>query len=317
MISNVNSTTAMVTRMAAIALTMTLRVAHADVELNEQVRNNFGVATTAAMAVQTSRQWQASAQVLDGAALVSNLADLSAAQATASASSAELQRLEQLYKADTNAALKAVEAARAQAITDDGRVQSLQAQLLSAWGAGISRMKAGERKQLTQALLAGNVVLIRADISNAPTTLTAQSVRLKLIGDNTALNAKLLGALPQTNAQSLGKSYLLSAQQSKDMELQPGQIMSAELQDMSRTTSGIKLPRAAVLRWQGRQWAYVEIEAGHYRRVALTIAQWLDDAVLVSAGIKSGDKVVTTGAGLLLGAELQPTETAADAVKED
>jgi hypothetical protein len=64
------------------------------------------------------------------------------------------------------------------------------------------------------------------------------------------------------------------------------------------------------LRWQGQQWAYVETEAGHYRRVALTIAQWLDDAALVTAGIKSGDKVVTTGAGLLLGAELKPAEAA-------
>jgi hypothetical protein len=194
-------------------------------------------------------------------------------------------------------------------------MQSLRAQLLSTWGSGIDRMKVGDREQLTQALLTGKVVLIRADLINSPVALATQNVRLNLIGDSgkadsSKLSAKLLGALPQVNAQSLGKSYLLSAQLSKDQELQPGQILSAELQDASRATSGIKLPRAAVLRWQGQQWAYVETEAGHYRRVALTIAQWLDDAALVTAGIKSGDKVVTTGAGLLLGAELKPAEAA-------
>jgi multidrug efflux pump subunit AcrA (membrane-fusion protein) len=117
--------------------------------------------------------------------------------------------------------------------------------------------------------------------------------------------------------QSLGKSYLLSAQLNKDTELQPGQMLSAEFQDATRTTTGIKLPRAAVLRWQGQQWAFVEKQAGHYQRVPLTIAQWLDDAVLISAGseqgIKPGDKIVTTGAGMLLGAELKP----ADAAKEE
>jgi hypothetical protein len=282
------------------------RAAHADVELNEQARNNFGINTTTATTTQISRQWHASAQVLDASMLVISLADLRAAQAAATASSAELQRLEQLHKEDNNVALKTVETARAQAVADSSHVQSLQAQLLNTWGVSISRMQAGERERLAQALVAGDLVLIRAELNNAPTTFTARSAQLKFMGDDTVLNAKVLGALPQIDAQSLGKSYLLSAQQTDGLALQPGQVLSTELQDAARTTSGTKLPRAAVLRWQGRQWAYVEIEVGHYRRVPLTIAQWLDDAALVTAGIKTGDKVVTTGAGLLLGAELKP-----------
>jgi|GEM_PF-1481877 len=291
---------------SALLLALPVR---AEVELSEKVRSNFGISTVTASTVQLNRQWHATAQVLDGLTLVTGLADLRAAQATADASQAELQRLEQLYKADTNAALKNVEAARAQAIGDNGRVQTLQAQLISSWGAGIARMKANEREQLTQGLLAGTLVLVRAELINAPTAFTASTIRMKLLNDEATLNGKLIGALPQTNAQTLGKSYLISTQPTKEWELQAGQMLSVELQDATRTTSGIKLPRAAVLRWQGKQWAYIETAAGHYEREALTVSQWLDDAVLVSAGIKPGDKVVVSGAGLLLGAELKPANS--------
>ena len=282
----------------------------ADVTLDEKVRENFGIASVAAVSSRQSRQWQASAQVLDASSLVGTLAEIKAAKAAAGASASELKRLEALYQAGNNAALKTVEAARAQTVVDASHVQTLQSQLLSMWGSSISRMPDAERERLSQSVLSGKLVLIRAElIENAPTTLTAQNVRLKFLSDGITVTARLLGAMPQNNGQSLGKAYLLSAPVSEQGELQPGQILSAELQDSARSLTGISVPSAAVLRWQGQQWVYIEHEAGHYQRVAITVSQWLNDAVLVSKGIKTGDKVVTVGAGLILGAELAPPET--------
>lgn len=297
---------------ACVMATLCHRAANADVELNEQARSNFGIATTAAVSAQLSSQWSATAQVLDAAALVSAVADLRAAQAALAAATSELQRLDALYKADNNVALKTVEAARAQVASDASHMQSLQAQMLSTWGAAISRLPAAAREQLSQSILSGKTALLRAELSgNAPTTLTAKTVRLQFLADNSTVNAKLLGAMPQVNPQSLGKAYLLSVELNGNVDLQPGQVLSAQVQDTTRSTQGIKLPRAAVLRWQGQQWAYVEQSPGHYRRVILAVAQWQEDAVLVSGGIKAGDNVVTRGAGLLLGAELQPAEAEA------
>jgi hypothetical protein len=277
----------------------------AEVELSDQARANFGITTTVATAAQVTRQWQAMAQVLDAAPLVTTLAESRAAQAAALASSAELQRLEALYKAD-NVALKVVEAARAQTVSDQSRVQTVQAQLLGSWGRAISRMSATEREQLAQAVLAGKQILIRAELAgNAPGSLTVYAVRLQL-PDNNSVNATLLGSMPLSNIQAVGKAYLLSAATTAEVDLQPGEVLTAELQDAARPVSGIQLPRAAVIRWQGQQWAYVEQSPGHYQRVALSIVQWSEQGALVNTGVKAGDKVVTTGASLLLGAELAP-----------
>ncbi|MGD9842478.1 MAG: hypothetical protein AB7F79_06185 [Steroidobacteraceae bacterium] len=292
---------------------LTAPLAQADVELNEATRANFGIATIAAEMAQVLRQWQASAQVLDASALVSILAETSAAQAAATASTSELKRVTALHQSGNNAALKTVEAARAQAIADHSRVTALQAQLLGSWGSSISRMTAAQREQLMQSILDGEVVLLRAELPGSTITLSPRSVRLRFLSESNSINAKLLGAMPQTNSQSLGKAYLLSAPTDDQSALQPGQVLSAELEDATRSVSGIKLPRAAVLRWQGQQWVYVEHEAGHYQRVAITVTQWLDEAVLVTADIKSGDKVVNRGAGLVLGAELLPPEAKGEA----
>ncbi len=283
---------------------------YAAVKLTEQVRTNFGITTVVAVSVQSARQWQAAAQVLDASMLVNVLADLNAAQASASASSSELKRLESLYQSGNNAALKTVESARAQSIADSARVQSLQAQLLSTWGNGIGQMAVQAQDQLLRSLLSGKTVLARAELLNpAPAGLSASTMRLRLLSDNSLINAKLLGPLPHTHSQSLGNAYLLSVANSSQFQLQPGQILSAELQDVTHAVSGIKVPKSCVVRWQGRHWVYVEHEQGHYQRVAVSIGQWLDEAVLITNGIKVGDKVVAVGAGLILGAELSPQDT--------
>lgn len=281
-------------------------MAGAAVELSDPARHNFGITTVVATPIRQVRQWPVTAQVLDASGLVTLIADLSASHAALRASSSELQRVEALYKADNNAALKTVEAARAQSTGDQSRVQTAQAQLLGTWGTTLSRMSMNAREQLAQNILAGRVVLLRAEVSGAAGMLSTQTVRLQLAAEARTLPARLLGSLPQAT-QTTGRAYLLSVAMATP-DLQPGQLLSAQLQDAGRTLSGISLPRAAVLRWQGRHWAYIEIEPGHYQREALTIAQWLEDAVLVTAGIKAGDQVVTTGAGLLLGAELQPAD---------
>jgi hypothetical protein len=290
---------------------------HAEVVLTDQVRANFGITTAVANTEQVARHWQATAQVLDTASLISGLADLHAAQATATASNNEAQRMEALYKAD-NASLKAVEATRAQAANDHAHVQSLQAQLLTGWGAAITRLPTAAREQLMHEILAGKIALIRAEVAaSAPTSLGASSVTMKLLNDDRAIKATLLGTLPQTNAQSVGKAYLLSAAVNEQLDLQPGEVLSAELQDSTRKLTGVKLPHAAVVRWQGQQWAYVETAVGHYQRVALQIAQSLPDGLLVGDGIKAGDKVVNVGTGLLLGAELAPTRAENPVAKEN
>jgi hypothetical protein len=305
------------TRINIIILAMSIQVpAYAAVELTEQVRHNFGIHSVVAVAAQSARHWQASAQVLDTSELVKILADLKAAQASVNASSSELKRLEALHQSNNNASLKAVEVARAQAISDSGHFQVLQAQLLNTWGSGVSKLSGQLKEQLVQSITSGQQVLVRADLLNQASSMpSVSSVRMKRLSDERVINAKVLGALPQTQGQSLGSSYLLAVSLNQQIELQPGQMLTAELQDTTHTVQGIRVPKSTVVRWQGQQWVYLEHEAGHYQRVGVSIAQWAGDDVLVNKGIKAGDKVVNSGAGLLLGAELSPPD--AEEQKED
>ncbi len=291
----------------------------AEVELSDKVRDNFGITTVPVNGAQVAQRWQAQAQVLDATTLVSTLAELRSAHSAAMASAAESKRLEALHQADSNASLKSVEAARAQAVSDQARVQMLRAQLLSSWGNGIARMADDAREQLAKQILNGSAVLIRAELNSNGGKLAADKVRLSFLSGEASVSAQLLGKLPQS-INSLGTAYLLRASINADQDLQPGQVLQAELQDVSRIVTGIKLPRAALLRWQGQQFVYVETAANHYLRKAVQVSQWLEDAALLKSGLSAGDKVVTTGAGLLLGAETAPAEEEEDepaaAVKE-
>ena len=303
-------------RISILLLTCLQVPVYAAVTLSEKVQHNFGIHSESAVAVQSARQWQASAQVLDASSLVSLLSDLKVAQAVANASGRELQRLEALHKENNNVSLKTVEAARAQAISDSAHIQVLQAQLLSGWGGGVSKMSVQLREQLIQDILTGQQVLVRADLlSQTSPVISFSLVRIKLLSDDRVINAKVLGSLPQTQGQSLGKSYLLVVATNHQSELLPGQLLTAELQDAAHPVQGVQIPKSAVVRWQGQYWAYLEQELGHYQRVSISVTQWLEQSVIVSKGIKAGDKVVASGAGLILGAELSPPETEEE--KED
>ena len=283
--------------------------AYAAVQLTDQVQHNFGIHSVSAVIAQSATEFQASAKVLDASGLVGILADLKAAHALANASKNELKRLELLYQTDNNAALKTVEAARAQVANDLSHVESVQAQLLSNWGGSIVHLSPQAQEQLLQSLLKGQQMLVRADLADQTSSMSsASTVHLKGFSDDRLINAKVLGALPQTQGQSLGKSYLLAVSVNKQIDLQPGQVLIAQLQDTVHKIQGVRVPKSAVVRWQGQQWVYVEPEAGHFQRVGVSIAQWIGDDVLISKGIKAGDKVVTSGAGLILGAELSPPD---------
>lgn len=295
------------TRLLMPALLIASLASAAEVELTDQVRENFAVATVAVAAGKVAQQWTAAATVLDVEPLLATVTELRAAQAAGAASASELKRSETLQQSDNNVSLKVVEAARAQAAADRSRASALRAQLLGRWGTAIARLSDAQLDQLTDRILQGRVVLVRVEIASVAGVLNVQAVQLRLLPDGARLNGRMLGAMPQRAEQAAGRSYLISVE-AGNADLQAGQVLGAELQDAARTSSGIVVPRAALLRWQGSNWVYVQTEANHYQRRGVQVAQWSENTVLVNEGLAAGDQVVTRGAGLLLGAEFAPAE---------
>lgn len=59
------------------------------------------------------------------------------------------------------------------------------------------------------------------------------------------------------------------------------------------------IPAQAVLEEEGRSFVYIETEPGVYRRREITIGRREGDIVMVTSGVKAGEKVVTVGAETL------------------
>lgn len=72
---------------------------------------------------------------------------------------------------------------------------------------------------------------------------------------------------------------------------------------------GLILPVSAVLEEQGGSFVFVEEEPGNHKKHTIQIALRSGDKILVAGGIRRGDKVVSTGAQILL--------SAADAAREE
>ena len=280
--------------------------AAAAVHLDAQQRDNLGIATAPLALVDAPRTWAATAQVLDPTPLVTLAGELAAAQAAAEGSRHELERAVELHAADATVSQKAVEAARAQALGDAGRAAALRAQLAGAWGRALAEMSDAEREHLSRALAAGTTVLVRAETRLDSSQAQLKDARLQLLSGTQSWEARVLGAAVPGQAQALGGAYLLSAAAAP--ALQPGRVLVAELRDRGAALHGIKVPRSAIVRSQGGEWVFIETAANAFERRALRPAAWLDDGCVVQEGLKAGERIVITGAGLLLGAESAPAD---------
>jgi hypothetical protein len=69
---------------------------------------------------------------------------------------------------------------------------------------------------------------------------------------------------------------------------------------------GALVSAGAMVIAEGRAWCYVEEQPGRFVRRALDTTQPTDDGYFVRDGVKSGEQVVTAGAGLLLARETAP-----------
>jgi hypothetical protein len=273
---------------------------HADMELTAQQRENLGIKTAALTKTEVGKTFLATAQVLDATPLVTLLSDLRAAQSTAAASNSEFERAKELHAAEATVSLKAVEAARAQSVADTGHVNALRAQLVSAWGTAVVAMPESEREHLVADLLASRASLLRAELrQDQNDTPQFKQARVRLLTQQQMWPAQVLGLAALTTAQSMGRAYLLRVGATP---LQPGQVLAVELIDPRKAVSGIKVPRSAIVRWQGSTWVFIEAESKFTRHMIHPI-EWLDDGCLVQEDLQAGQSIVTVGASMLLAAE--------------
>jgi len=70
------------------------------------------------------------------------------------------------------------------------------------------------------------------------------------------------------------------------------------------------IPSSAVVASNGRYWYYLERQPGEFARTAMDISRPMADGYFVQGGVKRGDLIVTSAAGLLLAREINPSTEA-------
>jgi hypothetical protein len=268
--------------------------------VSPQAQARLGVRTQVLTAHQRSQQVAAFAKVLDPGPLAQLQSDLDTAIAAAAASSAEAARARVLSPGNLAMAAKDAEAAISQARQDQLKVIQLRRQLGLQWGPGLARLSDPRRLQLVKALTEGRAALVQVDTPDSQGQSGARTVEID-IGPDT-VHAPVIG--PSRNAEPrLQSSGLIALVTGKDALLfSVGLTQSARINQPTSQT-GVLLPRAALVRYEGLDWAYVRRAPGQFERRQVQSPTPEKDGDFVAQGFRPGEEVAVQGVAALFAAE--------------
>jgi hypothetical protein len=299
--------------LAVIALCATLAGAAGATELDAAAQSRLGLRVATLAEGEMPLSTRAVADVLDPVPLAKAVDEVAAAQAAADASRAEAARTRALLTAQGNASRKALEAAQAQAVADQARLREARIALRSIWGDDLEDMDKQRRDRLIDALVAGQQVLLKAEPlgrPDAPMQVHAAALQMPHGAD---VPAQVLGRLPRSTS-GLAAGWLLQASAGS---LVPGMVLTAQLQSSGEPVRGVLLPRAAIVRWNGQDWAYVATGANQFERRAVTPRAMAPAGWLVGAPFKPGERVVVQGAEALIAVDAAPVPSSAAAASDE
>ncbi|MCB1125809.1 MAG: hypothetical protein KDM81_04890 [Verrucomicrobiae bacterium] len=241
------------------------------------------------------------ARVLDPGPLVALVADLAAADTTARASQRELERLQRL-RSQENTSERALEAGQVAAARDKLMAESLRARLAIEWGTAL----AGYDKltDLAAGLTTRQGALVRVDLpaGEVPPGRPTNAELRPLGADAAAIEAEFISAAPSTDPRLQGRGFLFLVRGEAPAA---GAALTARMQTAAAPVSGCLIPVDAVVRHADRSWAYAQTGPDRFTRREATLGRAFGDNYFVTNGFTVGERLVVTGAQLLLSEELK------------
>lgn len=273
------------------------------VKLDAATQKAMGLQTASPQTVQLSPEAKGYGRVLDPAPLATLIAELTSAQAAATASEKELNRLKALA-AQNNASERALQAAEAAAARDQAQLESARLRLLGSYGQNIAG-----RQDLTafvQSLAALQSALVQIDLPAGEDSkgIPTAARLLTPAADTPPIEAQFLSIAPMVDPQMQGRGFLFLVL-TNQAHLAPGTALTGLLAFPGEPQPGLAVPRAAIVRFNGATWVYVQTGEGAFERRELTLESPLENGWFVRQGLSPQDKIVITGAQLLLSEELK------------
>jgi hypothetical protein len=267
------------------------------ITLNAEMQEHLGLK----MAAPAVAQWQPEARgygrVIDPAALTAAIADLESARTAAEASGKEFKRLKNL--SEENISAKNLESARATATHDKLAFESTLAKFAQDWGQSLA--DGDDREKILSEVVNGTAGLVRIDLPAGETLPEPPaSARIIALTDETkpvegAPCSATTGVNPQTQSQSF--FFLV-----KNRPLTLGSAVTGYLKMSGEPSNGVNVPSSAVLRYEGKNWVYVQTGNGEFARREIPLDRPVENGWFVSGDLTN--RIVVTGAQTILSAEL-------------
>ncbi len=284
------------------------------VVLDQAAEMKSGVAAAPLQPISYHRQVQAYGAVLPLQGLIDLRNSIETARsqwekaaAMLETSRKEYERLKVLHADDRNVSDKALQTAEAAWKADEASVRAARAALNAIeqnarqqWG-GVLTKAISDGSPLFKRLVEQQEVLLQITApSGVPIPQPPRTAGIRL-ADEAFGTASLISSSPRTDARLQGASYFYSA---AAPSLLPGMNVTAYL-PYGEKTQGVVIPASAVVWWQGKAWIYVQEGAQHYARQEIPTDNPIEDGWFASKEFKAGEKIVVTGAQMLLSQEFR------------
>ena len=268
------------------------------VTFDAETQKRVGLTVAALSPAEHRPTRQGFGRVLDAASLTALLNELALARTNLAASDKELARSKVLF-GQTNLSEKALLAAESAAARDRLTAQAAEDKLALAFGRELANR--ADLPELSRSLAALESALVRVDLPTAETLPTPAAKASLFAPANEAdiFEAELVGPATSVEPEFQGQAFLYLVRKT-NRRVAPGANLTAILDLPGEAAPGVIVPRAAVVRSDGRGWAFVQTSDDTFIRREVALTRPTSDGWFVPSGFKPGEKVVVTGAQVLL-----------------
>ncbi len=272
-----------------------------EVKLSHEMQTNAGLQTALPQTAEWKPEVKGFGRVLDPAPMVTGLFDIDAAQAALAASSKEHARTAVLFGQNQNASLQALEAAEAAMKRDQLLLASARARFVTAWGRNLAART--DLPALAESLASMQAALVRIDLMPGESWEPTPTARVaSLTAADKLSEAEFVGVAPSADPQTQGLAFVFLLRTNAPA---PGTAMSGFLPSSGAAEPGWRLPPSALVRHEGSVWFYMQTGDETFERQSAKLERRLTDGWFVSEGVEATNKLVITGAQMLLSEQLK------------
>lgn len=285
------------------------------ITLDKATQKKSGIAADLLKAVTHQDELRAYGTVMDLQPLVdlrnsfaTAKAQVEKARASLEASRKEYERVKALQD-NRNISVKVFQVAEASWRSDEASMRAAETALeviegtvRQRWGAVLARWlfdgsKEFERLMQRQDVLLQITLPPASGLSSALRNARVQTAQGKLT------SASFVSPSPTTDPRIQGMSFFYLAQ-AQSTDLLPGMNVLAYVPNGGRS-EGVIVPAAAVVWWQGKAWVYVQKDSDRFVRHEISTETPVPEGWFIRKGLSPSDRVVVSGAQLLLSEELR------------